>query len=484
MDNDSGEFLLKLAGVQHVIVVLASRPPTNSFYSITNVWNHSTTKILELKGLSSGDMIILACKRLNVSRLSNKIVKIICSNSNGIPLWCEELVRVIVEMDVLENDVEDIPIPTSVAEMILARIDNMLPPEQAILKCATVIGRRFHRQMLRALVPTSSHCAFNDTLTTLARHGIIECFAAAEMRNRLIERCSIVTGCNGKSVPQDMCTVHCLCCDSFQVEAGKRSEYVLLDTCETLQFVHTYVQETVYNRRTKHQLQSLHTTAAIFLETETYKCRNCCGGAGSMVNGMHTPYSRLSGPDAATETFLKQRVFMGTSNIRQKFMRRSTVVPDEKKSSRLASIISKSGYLNAGTSIPNSSLMYSQKSVIIRSPVKSLNDRIKFGVNSADFFDKNINCQCNDILCDIYPQLVHHWKAAGNISKSLMYLVKAASVSVATDSNFVAISHLNEAYNVISCGGCHLLPQLEHAKLESLFGQVCISTILIIMLIY
>ena len=41
-------------------------------------------------------------------------------------------------------------------------------------------------------------------------------------------------------------------------------------------------------------------------------------------------------------------------------------------------------------------------------------------------------CECANILTKVYPQMVYHWKAAGNVQKTIRYLMEAAAACIAT----------------------------------------------------
>ena len=84
------------------------------------------------------------------------------------------------------------------------------------------------------------------------------------------------------------------------------------------------------------------------------------------------------------------------------------------------------------------------------------------------------NCHCDEVLADVYPHLVYHWKLAGNKAKTLHYLIEAAVASLVTFNNMEAISLLEEAEQAVCDGdiGDEDFGQLQIAKLQSLFGQV------------
>jgi len=73
----------------------------------------------------------------------------------------------------------NIVIPDSVKDMVLARVDRMSPTEQITLKCASILGMQFSRDLVEALVPTTCKRSLDIILYTLVRDGILECASLA-----------------------------------------------------------------------------------------------------------------------------------------------------------------------------------------------------------------------------------------------------------------------------------------------------------------
>ncbi len=44
-------------------------------------------------------------------------------------------------------------------------------------------------------------------------------------------------------------------------------------------------------------------------------------------------------------------------------------------------------------------------------------------------------CSCLLILNEVFPQLVRHWKAAGNTARTIIFLSEAGSAAIATGNN-------------------------------------------------
>ena len=480
IDPDSWAFLLDLALEPNAIVILTTRP----LHSIKNkppamieILEHPNTKVLNLEGLKLDDMVKLACKLMNIENLPEEMKQIIHKRSHGVPLWCEELVDTMLEMKYLEvteskenkngdsrtaelirhrsthgsiqvsNGIElrDIPIPDSVNGMVLTRIDHMSASEQMTLKCAAIAGTVFKKRMLQAVIPNCNSLIFNKSLNILADAGIFECAIAAEVRR-------ISTDLEMDSSHRRPSISNCPCLEKYAHLRRRPQRYQTLfppiDECETLQFVHNYVQETAYNLWTESQRKTLHESAACFLESEAHKCKHCGGG----------PF--IEGRENTTLKYKKQavswRLFIGGA-----------------RNNRL-----RPGPRTAETEKCNSSIKHRDEVTDVP-PLTVASEADDGGMMGIDLYrifannDVNMeNCYCNEILANIYPQLVRHWRAAGNMQNTIMYLIEEGSAALATCNNMEALSLLQEAKSIIKNSEEILVHNLEYGRLESLIGQV------------
>ena len=537
MDHNSWSFILDLALDPNAVLILAVRPMKDfgDIPAIGKIWNHPNTMIFEMEGLQCEEMVQLTCQMLNVDELPEQIVEIIRTRSHGIPLWCEELVETMLEMKVLEviehdeiiedkfekdeeifeeddmadsnNDVQrpihsavsvvrgreavlrtikrrksyvgrdigigDIPIPDSVAGMVLTRIDNMSPSEQMVLKCAATLGTTFHRDMLGAIIPNCNPTVFHQCLNTLAEHGIIECSVAATVKSQKPDMHSR-SFLRGLPLPVDP-HLQCPCLESLHnhnhlLHSSCTRTHMAIDECKMLQFVHTYVQETASGLWTESQCQSLHESAGLYLESQAHKCENCGGGGFAIrSNSKGKQKNSGSGPSG--------RAFMGASNVRHKLRRRSAIIPaGVRRGSRFSSVSENTGgslpdlrqaWLSESQSVPTSDSNRRSSSSTARGNIRfdSVCPSEDMGIDLQD-------CHCDEVLTHVYPQLVYHWRAAGDMYKTLHYLIEAAVASLAMFNNMEALSHLVEARQILRDYDIKLFGKLELAKLESLFGQV------------
>ena len=85
------------------------------------------------------------------------------------------------------------------------------------------------------------------------------------------------------------------------------------------------------------------------------------------------------------------------------------------------------------------------------------------------------SCKCAEVLASVFPQLVDHWRAAGNKLKTMRYLTESGAAALATSANMQALSYLYEVLSIIEENKKEqdpLATREETARVESLIGQV------------
>ena len=204
-------------------------------------------------------------------------------------------------------DISKVVVPESVKDMVLARVDRMLPLEQVTLKCASILGAEFHRNVLQAILPKSVRGRFDLVLYNLAKESTLECASLAAQHQNAHNHhgfydfndpthaqqhthhhhhhhhhnvassihASVYCGCH----PDEVTKV--LNLSRLMTPSGPKKQ------CLYLKFVNTYVQETLYSLWLEDQRKELHEKAAMFLESEAHKCKSC--GGGGFVTSQNGP---------------------------------------------------------------------------------------------------------------------------------------------------------------------------------------------------
>lgn len=525
IDQYSWSFFLDLAKEDKAIVLLSMMPLVFSKdqkscpKAMEKLMQLPGSKVLHLKPLKPEKMVELACTLLGVDELPGPIEDIIREKTHGIPLFAEELVESMLERNVLNFhsvvkpsklggthgrkiqwlrkvsctlntsiSLSDIPIPESINEMILSRVDHLPTTAQLTIKCAAIIGTTFSKSMLRGIIPKQFESTFDNSIRLLQAPGIIRC-AVAEAYKMAIDD-------GNEDHFLDNQNLYCPCLEhikhyqsgsSMQDEKNVFINEQNLDHCETLQFSHPIFQETIYGLWTEKQCIQLHEKAAVFLESQAHKCKSC-GGGGFVAGGQNSPYMKKrndSGGNAKGKMSGNIRAFMGLHGRKARERRRNKVAPSKELNessfnrTRRQSVFSnpvqhKRSSIGSMNWVSNARFStMSRTGTASSSRRTSSNQSDQWHPMTSSMADVDLqNCQCADILAHVYPQLIIHWKAAGNTEKTVHYLIEAGNAAIATNNDMEALALLDEAKEIMQKSKKKLLSEHEMAVFESSYGQV------------
>lgn len=523
IDQHSWSFFLDLAKEDKAIVLLSMMPLVFSKdkkscpKAMEELMKLPGSKILHLKPLKPEKMVELACILLGVDELPKPIEDIIREKTHGIPLFAEELVESMLERNVLnfhsvvkpskvagygrkiqwirkvsctlnENvSLSDIPIPESINEMILSRVDHLPATAKLTIKCASVIGTTFTKSMLKGIIPKQFESTFDNSIRLLQGPGIVRCAVA--------EAYKLAVDDGNEDLFLENQNLYCPCLEYIQQHRsvdsvdGNKNVFIdeqNLDNCETLQFSHPIFQETIYGLWTEKQCIQLHEKAALFLESQAHKCKSC-GGGGFIVGGQNAQYTKKmstanngSGKGKMSGNI---RAFMGLQGRKARERRRNKIVPSGEAMGprgQHPSIFSSNKRNSSIGSMPVNNLVSNARfSTASRNGIgwtrrrSSSNHSNQWNAMSNSIEDVDFqNCQCANVLAHVYPQLIIHWKTAGNVQKTVHYLIEAANAAIATNNDMEALALLDEAKEIIQKSKKKLLSEHEMAVFESSYGQV------------
>jgi len=137
------------------MVLITSRPEYEG--ALTRVHGGQT---IALAPLGDSDTAALAGELLGPDPSVGGLVAIIAERAAGNPFFAEEMVRELVQRDVLTGehggyvcraDVAEVSVPATVQAAIEARLDRLDTPAKRTLNAASVIGARFGADLLAAL---------------------------------------------------------------------------------------------------------------------------------------------------------------------------------------------------------------------------------------------------------------------------------------------------------------------------------------------
>ena len=211
------ELLIHQVPKQRILAVMSSRP------RISIPWqNLSTVSPIHLNHLSQTEIESLVHQLTRDTELPPKIIKEIIEKTDGIPLFVEELTRMVLDSqqnnDQTNNrqqNFDQLTIPSSLQDLLTARLDSLGNAKDAA-QLAAVIGREFGYELLEELC---------DKKENLPQH--IKSIVDAEL--------------------------------IFQSGAGRQSRYI---------FKHALIQETAVFTMLRSRRQEIHRKIATIVENQ------------------------------------------------------------------------------------------------------------------------------------------------------------------------------------------------------------------------
>lgn len=135
---------------------------------------HSGVSQITLERLSSEQMAEICLHQTKGKELPKAIMNQIATKTDGVPLFVEELTKMVLESDLLvEEDerfkligsISSMAIPSTLQDSLLARLDRLSEVKE-IVQIGSVLGREFTKAMLHALLP-SEIIDFEESLSQL-----------------------------------------------------------------------------------------------------------------------------------------------------------------------------------------------------------------------------------------------------------------------------------------------------------------------------
>jgi predicted ATPase len=166
-----------------LLVIIAGRPRLRDLHGPLLIAGHGPVDYIELAPLSPDDTRRLVGGLLGSDSLPASFVDRIVNVSEGNPLFVTELVRTLVDDEVLVSSPEgwrcptgipDFPVPPTIHQLIGARLERLGPAERIVLERASVIGRVFTVAALRELLGPDHTTGLGERLRTLTRRELIE----------------------------------------------------------------------------------------------------------------------------------------------------------------------------------------------------------------------------------------------------------------------------------------------------------------------
>jgi predicted ATPase len=121
---------------------------------------------LNLNRLSNRECLSLASHLLDGFRIDESLEKLIIEKTDGVPFYVEELIRFLKHQGTIEKtsdayrlikDTGELPVPSSIQDVIMARVDCLSDGAKALLQTGSVIGREFTHDLVKTVSEIPDH---------------------------------------------------------------------------------------------------------------------------------------------------------------------------------------------------------------------------------------------------------------------------------------------------------------------------------------
>jgi class 3 adenylate cyclase/tetratricopeptide (TPR) repeat protein len=189
MDSSSWELVQAVQRrVKRLLLVLSTRPPGEAATAeYRQLRDAPGTVHLSLERMPYEDVMALVRQRLGVRTLPSQVANLIRDRAEGHPFFSEELACALRdaghlfieggECRLVEPSLKRmaLDLPGTIQGLLTSRIDRLTPQQQLTLKVASVLGRTFSFELLRAVHPVEEDRAtLPEQLAELERRGLVQ----------------------------------------------------------------------------------------------------------------------------------------------------------------------------------------------------------------------------------------------------------------------------------------------------------------------
>ena len=113
---------------------------------------------VNLNRLSNRESLKMVCNLLDTDNLDKDLEEFILERTEGVPFFIEEFIRSVNELNIIErrdrkyflsHGISNITIPSTIHDVIMARVDSLPEGAKELLRIGSVIGREFSYNLLK-----------------------------------------------------------------------------------------------------------------------------------------------------------------------------------------------------------------------------------------------------------------------------------------------------------------------------------------------
>jgi class 3 adenylate cyclase/tetratricopeptide (TPR) repeat protein len=172
-------YLLESIPVVRVFLLFTYRPDFVHTWGAKSYHNQIT-----LGRLSNRESIAMVGHLLGTEEIDGDLEELILEKTEGVPFFIEEFLRSLKELKVIERrdgkyhlakDIQDVAIPSTIQDVIMARVDSLPEDAKEVLQTASVIEREFSYGLIKRV-------------TGLTEQELLSCLSALKDSELIYER--------------------------------------------------------------------------------------------------------------------------------------------------------------------------------------------------------------------------------------------------------------------------------------------------------
>lgn len=169
------DVLIQQAPTARMLILLTCRPEFKPTWDL-----HTQITSIALNRFASPQIELMVQKMTGGKTLPTEVAQHIVEKTDGVPLYVEEMTKMLLEADLLREEADayvlsqpiaDLVIPATLHDSLVARLDR-LDRGKEIAQCAAAIGRKFEYDLLR-LISGWSQAELDLALDELVDAGLV-----------------------------------------------------------------------------------------------------------------------------------------------------------------------------------------------------------------------------------------------------------------------------------------------------------------------
>jgi predicted ATPase/class 3 adenylate cyclase len=151
--EDVLKFVLESIPGARVLLIITYRPEFVHTWGAKSYHNQLT-----LNRLSNRESLMMVYHLLRTEDLDRNLEEFILEKTEGIPFFIEELIKSLENLKIIERednryritkDIREVTIPTTIQDVIMARVDSLLEEIKSLLQTASAVGREFGHYLIQ-----------------------------------------------------------------------------------------------------------------------------------------------------------------------------------------------------------------------------------------------------------------------------------------------------------------------------------------------